>query len=239
MDNGSADRKSYRCPSARPSELSGLVRSNMFSEVFSSYNQAFAAIAHDLQSPITRMKLRAELSPASHDRDKMMTDLDEIEHLVRQGLAYARNAHAPVEDSKNVNINSVVESLVFDYQDAGRPVSIVRTLSRTMETKPQSLRRIMSNLIDNSLKYAGPTTVSVERAVGATLRISVEDRGPGIPEDQLRMALEPFVQLDNRDEERSGSGLGLTISSELCRSIGAVLNLRNRDGGGLSAQVLM
>lgn len=203
------------------------------------YVQALAAISHDLQSPITRMKLRAELAPGSPDRDKMMRDLTEIENLIRQGLAFARSAHDNVEGMSAVEIGSVAESVVYDYQDTGRAVSMGPRTDATILTRPHSVRRVLINFVENALKYAGSAEVRVERSIQNVMVISVLDRGPGIPEKHLEAVLEPYSRLRQPSElDAGGTGLGLAIALQISRTIGATLRLRNREGGGLSAELL-
>ena len=125
--------------------------------------QILAAISHDLQTPITRMKLRAELAEDSPEKDKLISDLSEIERLVREGVAYARTAHGNAEKPARIDVGSFVESIVFDYQDTGKAVTARETIDAVVVTRPHALRRIVTNLIDNALKFAGEAEVSVER----------------------------------------------------------------------------
>lgn len=199
--------------------------------------QILAAISHDLQTPITRMKLRAEMAEDSEDKRKMVHDLAEIETLVQEGLAYARATHGGGEPPSRIDIGAFVESLAYDYQDTGKAVSILRNLGGAIETRPNALRRILTNLTDNAIKFGGAAELSVYREGGAVV-IDVLDRGPGIPEDKLESVLQPFVRLEqSRNRETGGSGLGLAIAHQLALAIGGSLTLRNRDGGGLAAQV--
>ena len=200
--------------------------------------QILAAISHDLQTPITRMRLRAEALDDSQERGKLLQDLHEMEHLVREGVAYARSAHGATETPRKIDPAAFVESLVFDYQDTGKAVSLSGSVDGTAIVRPQALRRVLGNLIDNALKYAGTAEVGMARTAAGTLCIEVADRGPGIPDDELGRVLEPFYRLENsRNRDTGGTGLGLAIAAQLMLSIGGRLTLAARPGGGLIARV--
>ncbi|WP_166223844.1 sensor histidine kinase [Pseudomonas atagonensis] len=199
--------------------------------------QLLAAISHDLQTPITRMKLRAEFMDDSAERDKLCNDLGEMEHLVREGVAYARSIHGSTEESRRTNMDSFLESLVFDYQDMGKDVRLVGKSEVVIETRPHALRRVLVNLTDNALKFAGAAEVWVEANKGS-LSITVMDRGPGIADDLLQHVMEPFYRVENsRNRDTGGTGLGLAISEQLAMALGGSLSLSNRVGGGLCAEL--
>ncbi|MGN8343910.1 ATP-binding protein [Pseudomonas sp. SMV71] len=196
--------------------------------------QLLAAISHDLQTPITRMKLRAEFMDDSVEKDKLGNDLNEIEHLVREGVAYARSVHGATEASCRIGLDSFLDSLVCDYQDTGREVSLRGTNGAVIETRPHALRRILVNLVDNALKYAGTAEVEIGGDASTGVSISVLDRGPGIPEEVLAEVVKPFYRVESsRNRSTGGAGLGLAIAQQLAVAIGGALSLRNRDGGGL------
>ena len=199
--------------------------------------QILAAISHDLQTPITRMKLRAEMSDEGPDRDKLLNDLSEIETLVKEGVAYARSAQGYVEAPLRVDLSSLIESIALDYQDMGRAVTATPLSGAVATTRPHAMRRILSNLVDNGLKFAGEVEIGLHRRPGG-FSVLVLDRGPGIPESQLSAVLEPFYRLErSRSRDTGGTGLGLAISAQLADSIGGSLHLRNRRGGGLAVEV--
>ncbi len=200
--------------------------------------EILAAISHDLQTPITRMKLRAELAEDSVEKDKLVHDLAEIERLVQEGIAYARSAHGNAEKSARIDIGSFLESLVYDYQDTGKAVTLTGMIDAALVTRPLALRRVLTNLVDNALKFAGQAELQVEKSSNGAVSISVLDRGPGIPEDQLNAVLQPFFRLDqSRNRGTGGTGLGLAIATQLASAIGGTLKLSNRPAGGLSARI--
>jgi signal transduction histidine kinase len=202
--------------------------------------QILAAISHDLQTPITRMRLRAEMAEDSPEKDKLISDLSEIERLVREGVTYARTAHGNAEKPTRIDIGSFVESIVFDYQDTGRAVTAPEAIDAVVVTRPHALRRIVTNLIDNALKFAGEAEVKVGTTPEGQTCITVLDRGPGIPEDQLEAVLQPFYRLEqSRNRSTGGTGLGLAIAHQLASAIGGSLRLRNRSEGGLAAEIIL
>lgn len=201
--------------------------------------QILAAISHDLQTPITRMRLRADMGEDGPAKDKLIGDLTEIERLVREGVAYAKSAHGDAETPVRIDLGSFVESVVFDYQDIGRPVRCIGSVAAVIVTRPHALRRILTNLIDNALKFAGDVEVDIARTA-AGLCVSVLDRGPGVPDSQLDAVLQPFYRLEqSRSRDTGGTGLGLAIAHQLARVIGGTLTLKNRDGGGLAAEITL
>ncbi|EPS7394250.1 HAMP domain-containing histidine kinase [Pseudomonas aeruginosa] len=200
--------------------------------------QLLAAISHDLQTPITRMKLRVEFMDASSDRDKLWNDLEEMQHLVREGVAYARSMHGSTETSCRVDLDAFLDSLVFDYQDSGKQVQLDGRTGAVIDTRPHALRRVLVNLVDNALKFAGAARLEVERRTDGGTRIQVLDNGPGIPAEELDEVLKPFYRVENsRNRDTGGTGLGLAIAQQLSLALGGRLTLANRAGGGLCARI--
>lgn len=200
--------------------------------------QILAAISHDLQTPITRMRLRADLADDSPEKHKLLHDLGELEQLVQDGIAYSRSSRGNGEKFSRIDLASFIESICYDYQDTGKAVSISGAVSGTATTKPHALRRVLSNFIDNALKFGGSAELVVERENGGEITISVLDRGPGIPSDQIEAAMQPFYRLEqSRNRETGGSGLGLAIAQQLGSALGGGIRLQNRDGGGLAAEI--
>jgi signal transduction histidine kinase len=206
--------------------------------------QILAAISHDLQTPITRMRIRADLLDDEAERARLQKDLKEMELLVREGVAYARTLHGADEQPRRIDPDALIESMVSDYTDAGDPVSLTGHVGRPVTTRPQALRRILGNLIDNALKYSGHEAVTVEVSVDASrgrqVTVAVLDRGPGIPQELLDAVFQPFYRVESsRNRETGGTGLGLAIAKQLAQSMSATLTLRNREGGGLEARLTL
>lgn len=199
-----------------------------------------AAISHDLQTPITRMRLRVEALDESPEQQRILDDLQELQHLVKEGVAYARSAHGDAEKPMKMDVSAFLESLVFDYQDVGQPVSMGGTVDATATVRPQALRRVLVNLVDNAIKYGGSAEVGLHRTAAGALAMTVSDRGPGIPEAELEQVLQPFYRLESsRNRDTGGAGLGLAIGAQLIASIGGHLQLVNREGGGLQAVITL
>lgn len=196
-----------------------------------------AAISHDLQTPITRMKLRLEMTDAPELRDKLLQDLDNMSRLVREGIAFARSAQPLEEKRQRLDLNAFLDSIAMDYADVGRPVAFIPAEEgRVVLTQPQALRRIMTNLIDNGLKFAERVDIRLSYAMNGDPIIQVMDNGPGIPEASLEEVLQPFFRLENsRNRETGGTGLGLAIAAQLTSQMPGTLRLGNRPEGGLEA----
>lgn len=200
--------------------------------------QILAAISHDLQTPITRMRLRADLADDTPEKDKLVSDLREIERLVQDGIAYARSSHGNGETTSRIDLSSFIDSIAYDYQDTGKAVTVAGIVQGTAVTKPHALRRILTNFIDNALKFAGAAEISVERKGDGSTIITVTDRGPGIPDGKLEAAMQPFYRLEtSRNRATGGTGLGLAIAQQLAVSVGGAVRIYNRPGGGLAAEI--
>ncbi|MFJ4349761.1 sensor histidine kinase [Pseudomonas sp. NPDC089428] len=199
--------------------------------------QLLAAISHDLQTPITRMKLRVEVMDEGVEKEKLWHDLDAMEHLVREGVAYARSMDINTESPCRINLDAFLDSVVFDYQDSGAQVQRHGNTGSLLETRPHALRRVLVNLVDNALKFAGKAELEVSREHGKTL-IRVLDEGPGIPAEELDEVLKPFYRVESsRNRSTGGTGLGLAIAQQLTQAMGGRLTLSNRKNGGLCAQI--
>lgn len=207
--------------------------------LFAERTRILAAISHDLQTPLTRLRLRAELMDDESLRDKMLADLSAMQALVEEGLAYAGSSAAPQEAAILTDLDTLAASLVADYTDAGQPVSLLGLSGRRVRTRPRALRRLLGNLVDNALKFGGSAELVLEIAHGLPT-IVVRDRGPGIPETELDKVFEPFYRLESsRNRETGGTGLGLAIARQLARALDAELVLRNLAEGGLEARVTL
>lgn len=200
--------------------------------------QILAAISHDLQTPITRMRLRADMADESPEKDKLVNDLREIERLVQDGIAYARSSHGNGERNARIDLASFIDSIAYDYQDTDKAVSVAGVVQGTALTKPHALRRVLTNFIDNALKFGCAAEISVERSGEGKIVITVLDHGPGIPDDKLESVMQPFYRLEtSRNRDTGGTGLGLAIAQQLAISLGGTVRIYNRFGGGLAAEI--
>ena len=194
----------------------------------------FTAMSHDLKTPITRLRLRAELLEDEPLRRRFARDLDEMEAMVVQTLDYMRDATAR-EPLQRVDVNALLESLQTDCQEAGGDVEIRGAAAAPYAGRPLALRRCITNLVDNALRYGKRAIVVIDDGP-ATLTLRVQDEGPGLPQDQLEQAFEPFFRGEtSRSRDTGGTGLGLGIARNIARAHGGEHVLRNRAGGGLEA----
>lgn len=201
--------------------------------------QMLAAISHDLQTPITRMRMRADMMADDVQREKMNRDLAEMQMLVRDGIAYARTLHGTSEAAQRLDVDSMLESMVQDYVEASSNVVLVGSAECPIITRPHALKRVLGNLIDNGLKYAGAVQLTVAREPGA-VSIAVRDFGAGIPAHELELVFEPFYRLEaSRNRDTGGAGLGLAIARQLASSMNGTLQLRNHPDGGLEARLTL
>ena len=200
--------------------------------------RVFAAMSHDLKTPITRLRLRAELLDDATVRAKFERDLGEMEQMVGDALDLVRGLDKR-EPSQAVDMMSLLRSLADDAKLAGGAVQLEGPAARFYVGKAQLLRRCFGNLMDNAFKYAGAATINVMEEP-RVLRIAVRDSGPGIPEADLERVFEPFYRLEHsRNRGTGGTGLGLTIARDIVREHGGELVLRNRPQGGLEALVTL
>lgn len=199
-----------------------------------------AAVSHDLQTPITRMRLRVDLMPESLHRDKLIGDLRNMEMLVEEGISYARDAHGIAEQASRINVDALVASVVYEYIDEGKSIRLSGHSALTAWTRPHALRRIIINLVDNALKFGSDVAVEVRADERAMFYVTVLDRGPGIAPSQLDSVLKPFYRVEqSRNRDTGGTGLGLAIAQHLTNALGGVLTLSNRDNGGLRVQLAL
>jgi signal transduction histidine kinase len=200
--------------------------------------RVLAAMSHDLKTPITRMRLRTELLEDDALRARFGKDLDEMEAMVTQALDYMRDATS-AEPAQRVDVDALLESLSRDYEEAGGDVSVEGRAATPFVGRPLALRRCLTNLVDNALRYGKRAMIRIIDTP-ATLTLHVDDEGPGLPEDQLERAFEPFFRGDaSRNRDSGGTGLGLSIARNIARAHGGDVVLRNRAEGGLEATVTL
>jgi signal transduction histidine kinase len=200
--------------------------------------QILAGISRRLQTPITRMRLRADFLGDSDAKEKLQGDLQEMQTLVKQGLALAHGRDEIGKQRCQIDLHALIDSLVCDYSDAGNSLRFSGERGLTILTHPQALRRIMINLIDNGLKFGEDVEVAVDAQRSNRITITVSDRGPGIPDEHLKSVFLPFYRVEaSRNRETGGTGLGLAIAQQLASALRGTLTLVNRDGGGLEARL--
>lgn len=196
-----------------------------------------AAMSHDLKTPITRMRLRAELLDDEALRARLEADLLEMEAMVTQTLEFMRGLTAEPEEP--VDLAALLEQVRADNAAMGRGVTVKPSAVRPFVGSPGLLKRCIANLVDNAVAYGKAAQIEAED--GATsLEIRIRDHGPGIPEADLERVFDPFVRLEpSRNRETGGTGLGLGIARNIARAHGGDVRLRNAAGGGLEAIVTL
>jgi signal transduction histidine kinase len=193
-----------------------------------------AAIAHDLRTPITSLRLRAEFIEDEEAKAKILETLAEMQAMTDAVLAFARG-DSESEPTRPTDVTALAESIVEDVSASGRDARFEESPAVTLTCRPLALKRGLGNLIDNATLYGDRARVKVE-ADAEEIRIVIDDDGPGIPAADLERVFEPFVRLENsRSRETGGAGLGLAIARSIFRAHGGDVTLRNRPEGGLRA----
>ncbi|XLZ68203.1 ATP-binding protein [Massilia sp. SR12] len=199
--------------------------------------EMLAAITHDLQTPLTRMRLRLEKVADPELQGKLLEDLSAMQQMVKEGLDLARSMDT-TEAMQRVDLDALLDSVCADATDAGQEVDLKGRASMDLMGRPLDVRRCLVNLIDNAVKYGHRAHVSVERLAGSS-RVRIRDEGPGIPPGQLAQVFEPFYRLEtSRNRASGGTGLGLTIARNIAEQHGASLSLANHASGGLEATLV-
>ena len=201
--------------------------------------QMLGAISHDLRTQLTLLRLRAENVDQPDERNRMLKTIDEMDEMLMATLSFARD-EATSEISKRIDIGAFISSIADDMADAGLALETGPIEPGVVvECKPLALRRALTNLIDNAVKYGGKATVAMN-ATASEVDITVDDQGPGIPEDQLERVMQPFVRLEkSRNRDTGGIGLGLAIAGSITEAHGGTLTLSNRREGGLRAAIAL
>ena len=201
--------------------------------------QMLAAISHDLRTPITRLRLRAEFIEDDAARAATLRDLDQMNGLVEAALSFVRDGQARDTNSHSlVDLASVVQTVCDDFSDVGAPVSVSRSRHVLVQGRTEELQRAVTNLVDNAVKYGGRADVRMEPSERG-IRVCVLDAGPGIPDAEREAMLQPFVRGDRARNlnEASGFGLGLSIVQAIIEAHHGRLTLENRREGGLCAAI--
>ena len=199
---------------------------------------ALAAVGHDLRTPLARLRLRADAVGDHATRDAIGRDIGEMEAMVTSLLAFLGGDDDP-EEPVLTDVAVLCATLIDDVEDRGLVGAYVGPDHCELVVRPSSLKRALTNLIDNALHYGGGATVILEDVPGG-VTLAVEDDGPGIPVASLRRVMEPFVRLDTaRPRDTIGFGLGLPIVARIVENEGGALTLANREPSGLRAAIFL
>uniref|UniRef100_A0A2A4Z322 histidine kinase n=1 Tax=OCS116 cluster bacterium TaxID=2030921 RepID=A0A2A4Z322_9PROT len=206
-----------------------------------------AAISHDLRTPITSLRLRAEFIEDKEMQGKILETLDEMQMMTEAALKFSKDSVSD-EKTKDTDLESLLESLVEDYEDMDADVKLLEDGDRVQIILPMrvmSMKRALRNLIDNGLKYGERVEVDFKLIdAGENVAICIKDIGPGIAEDELEKVFEPFYRLEkSRNKDTGGVGLGLSIARNIIRGHGGDLSIANivQDGvvNGLEARIIL
>ena len=235
-----------RDPGAPPLELRGSSEIGVAARAFNDMQERLrryvedrtsmiGAVAHDLRTPLTRLRFHAESAPAPL-REKMAGDIAEMDAMVAATLAFVRDA-TQAGARAQLELRSLLDSVVDGFAEQGRDVRLQPGESVVIEGDSVALKRMFANLIDNAIKFGGLARVALRAEDGAAL-VEVEDDGPGLAEAELEAVFEPFHRAEpSRNRDTGGMGLGLTASRSIARAHGGDITLANRLGGGLKAMV--
>ncbi|HYG89706.1 MAG TPA: ATP-binding protein [Azospirillum sp.] len=230
-------------PEAGPKELRAATRAfNRMQERLRRFvadrTQMLAAISHDLRTPLTRLRLRAELVDDPEMQRKMLADLNEMEAMITATLAFARD-DARHEPRGPLDLADLLQSLCDDRTDAGQSAAYQGPVHMVVDARSVALRRAFANLMDNAIAYGGTARVRLSPENGH-VRVEIDDDGPGIPKDQVEKVFTPFYRLEaSRNKATGGVGLGLSTARTIIRGHGGDVTLENRPEGGLRATVML
>ena len=235
-----------RDPLAPPLEVRGPAEIGAAARAFNEMQQRLrryvedrtammGAIAHDLRTPLTRLRFRIESLP-DDQRRKYAADLDQMEEMITATLAFVRDATQPGERT-HLELSSLVESLCDEMAETGSRTEVERGEKVVLQGDPMALRRLVSNLLENAVKFGGEARARVFADAGNAI-VEIDDDGPGIPAADSEKVFEPFYRREpSRSRQTGGIGLGLAVVRSIARGHGGDVSLINRVGGGLTARV--
>ncbi len=196
------------------------------------------AISHDLRTPLTRLRLRAERSTQPELKTALLKDISALGDMIDDTLTYLSKEMA-TEKPVNADLPSLLATVCSDFSDMGYHVKYVGPERFAYRCKPRSLARAITNLVENSTRFAQQISVELSVSENGTVRIRVVDDGPGLPVSLRIRVLEPFFKVDTArtSSDRSGFGLGLSIVNDIVRAHGGTIELLNREPHGLEAKM--
>jgi two-component system, OmpR family, sensor kinase len=229
-----------RDPGAPPLELKGSAEVKAAATAFNGMQQRLrryvedrtamiGAIAHDMRTPLTRLRFRIEGAPEEL-RGKLAAEIDQMDEMISAAITFVRDATREGERTK-LELASLVESIIDDAAEMGGKASVERSDRIVIDGDPLGLRRLVSNLVDNAIKYGGAARGRVFAEDGCAI-IEIEDDGPGVSDREMDRVFEPFYRGEpSRNRETGGIGLGLAVVRSIARSHGGDVTLHNREGG--------
>jgi signal transduction histidine kinase len=206
--------------------------------LISDRTQMLAAVSHDLRTPVTRLRLRAEFIEDDEQREKMLNDLAQMEAMIAATLSFAR-LDSSDEARKTLDLAGLVQSVCDDASELGQQVTYQGPGRVSFCGRPLALRRVFDNLVDNAVKYGARAEVALV-AESQSITITIRDNGPGIPPSEIDQVFKPFHRVESsRNRETGGVGLGLAVVRSIIRGHGGEVTLNNQENGGLCATVTL
>jgi signal transduction histidine kinase len=201
--------------------------------------QILAAISHDLRTPITRMRIRAQFVNEQSLQDNITHDLEEMEQMINETLSFAR-ADANMESKVQMDLVSLVQTICEDMQDMGHDVTFFCRASRIpFFGRSLALKRAFTNLINNGIRYGKRVQVNLTMR-GKQAFIKVEDDGPGIPQEEMEHVFSPFYRGEHsRSRDTGGVGLGLAVTKDIIQAHSGKIRLHNKKPHGLRVSVYL
>ncbi|NQV54575.1 MAG: HAMP domain-containing protein [Rhodospirillales bacterium] len=225
-----------RLPEEGPSDIRGTTRAfndmrERLERFVTDRSRMLAAITHDIRTPITSLRLRAEMVEDEETRQRMLETLEEMQQMTEAALDYARE-DAAKEDTRAVDLGALIDALSEDLKSLGRDVTFEGDGRIVLRCRPAALRRAIRNVVENAVRYGKRAVVSLDETAGK-VSVYVDDFGPGIPDGEQDRIFEPFVRLEeSRSKDTGGIGLGLAIARSIVRGHGGDIEIENRNEGG-------
>ena len=199
-------------------------------------DRTLGAIGHDLRTPLTSLRIRAETIEPAEESERMIATIEEMTATLEDILVLARSGRSR-EPLEQTDVSALAGALADEYRQLGSEIAFTADGSHLLEVQPNLLRRAIRNLVDNALKYGGSAEIEV-RGDAAEVGISVLDRGPGLAADEIARITGAFYRSEpSRNRETGGAGLGLAIAEAVVKAHGGELTFANREGGGLAATI--
>ena len=196
-------------------------------------SEMLSGISHDLRTPLTRLKLQMALLKQQDVAKKMSDDIEEMERMLNEYLEFA--SHQKSEETEMINLNSLIESILKKYDNKPITLNFIENIEINM--RPNSIKRCLVNLIDNALAYGKNVEISSKKIFNKVI-ILIDDDGPGIPENEYQNITKPFYRIDkSRGQNKSGVGLGLSISNDIIRAHGGEIAFEKSPLNGLRVKI--
>jgi two-component system, OmpR family, osmolarity sensor histidine kinase EnvZ len=197
-----------------------------------------AGVSHDLRTPLARMRLGIEMLPADPaTRTGLESDIEDMNSIIEQFMDFARDES--VEQVEVTDVNALLRKAADRSARLGASPTLALGKPPLIRLRPLAMQRAINNLVDNAIKHAGGNITLASTVTASELHLSVLDRGPGIPANEIERLKQPFTRLDEARSGISGAGLGLAIVDRIARTHGGIFQLLPRDGGGIEARISM